>query len=274
MGSSRESPPCAGTRHGPPGLSVPFLTGLLLFVFGVAEAQWARAPVVRPEILAELPHDTSAFTQGLLWLDGKLFESTGRYGHSTLREVEPATGEVLRMHRLPDRYFGEGLAWFRGEFVQITWKEGVAFRWARDDWSEPLGTFAYSGEGWGLATMGDALWMTNGSDTLYRRDAAFRVTRKVPVRLDGRPLPRLNELAAVNDKIIANVFYSDSLVVIDTGSGRVLAVVDGTVLAARSGRRSHHDVMNGVAWDPERNEFYLTGKNWPVMFRVRIPFDF
>ncbi len=252
----------------------PFVAALVLLAGGFAEAQWSRTPVVRPEILAGLPHDTSAFTQGLLWLDGNLFESTGQYGKSSLREVEPETGKVLRIQALPDRYFGEGLAWYRGEFVQLTWREGVAFRWARDDWSEPLGTFTYDGEGWGLAAMDGALWMTNGSDTLYRRDASFRVTRKVPVRLDGRPVPRLNELAAVRGKIIANLFYSDSLVVIDPESGRVLAVVDGSGVAARSGRRSRHDVMNGVAWDPGRNEFYLTGKNWPVMFRVRIPFAF
>lgn len=240
-------------------------------------AQWATVPVLTPRIVAEIPHDTAAFTQGLLWLDGKLYESTGLYGKSTLREVNPNTGKPTKVARLPDRYFAEGLAWFRGEFLQLTWKEGEALRWPRAAWpSSPssLRSFRYAGEGWGLATLvsgrDTSLWMSNGSDTLVRRDASFRVAARVPVRWQGRPLGRLNELEGARGKIVANVWYSDSLFVIDPRDGRVTAVIDGSEIAARSGRRNHHDVMNGVAWDPERDEFYLTGKNWPKVFRVEI----
>jgi glutamine cyclotransferase len=248
---------------------------LLAGVLGAtgACAQWSRAPVVRPRLLAVIPHDTAAFTQGLVWLDGKLYESTGLYGSSTLRELDPATGAVTRRQRLPARYFAEGLAWFGGEFIQLTWKEGEALRWPRSGWVSPASTrrLRYAGEGWGLAALGSALWMSNGSDTLYRRDGAFRITARVAVRRDGRPVMRLNELEAARGKIVANIWYEDTLVVIDPRDGRVLAVVDGTELAARSGRRSPDDVLNGVAWDPARDEFYVTGKNWPVMFRVKIP---
>lgn len=249
---------------------------LLLFAGATAvSAQWARTPVVRPVILAEIPHDSAAFTQGLLWLDGRLYESTGLYGKSTLRELHPVTGAVKRKQKLPDRYFAEGLAWYRGEFVQLTWKEGEALRWPRSAGSsaaaKPSGRFRYAGEGWGLATLGTDLWMSNGSDTLYRRDAAFRVTGRVTVHRDGQPVARLNELEGARGKIVANVWYSDSLVVIDPRDGRVVAAVDGAELAARSGRRDYNDVLNGVAWDPAKNEFYVTGKNWPKMFRVRIP---
>jgi glutaminyl-peptide cyclotransferase len=260
------------------------LAAALLFACGESSAQWSRTPVVRPEILAEMPHDTAAFTQGLLWLDGRLYESTGLYGQSSLRELHPVTGAVVRRRAVPARYFAEGLAWYRGEFLQLTWKEGEVLRWPRvfsgssAGSSRPSGSFRYTGEGWGLATLvsgrDTTLWMSNGSDTLYRREVkngVFRIAAKVAVRRDGKPVPRLNELEGARGKIIANVWYSDTLFVIDPGDGRVTAVVDGTALAARSGRRSVHDVMNGVAWDPVKDEFYLTGKNWPRMFRVRIP---
>lgn len=241
------------------------------FACGSAHAQWASAPVLRPRLESVIPHDTSAFTQGLLWLDGSLYESTGLYGKSTLREVDPATGAVRRLHRLPERYFAEGLAWHRNEFIQLTWKEGVALRWPRAGWKEPSGRFRYAGEGWGLAALDTLLWMSNGSDTLVARDGAFREVRRVPVRWNGKPVFRLNALAAARGKLVANVWYSDSLFVVDPANGRVAAVVDGTELALRSGRRNFHDVMNGVAWDPVRDEFYVTGKNWPRMFRVTLP---
>jgi glutamine cyclotransferase len=245
------------------------LAGLLL-ACGESSAQWARPPVVRPVILAEFPHDTGAFTQGLLWLDGKLYESTGLYGKSSLRELDPATGAVRRKQLLPAKYFAEGLVWFNGSFIQLTWREGEALRWPRD-FSGSSGSFRYAGEGWGLATLGAALWMSNGSDTLYRRDARFRITGRTAVRWNGKPLHRLNELEGARGKIVANVWYSDSIFVINPHDGRVVAVVDGTELVARSGRRDVNDVLNGVAWDPVKDEFYVTGKNWPRMFRVKIP---
>jgi glutamine cyclotransferase len=240
-------------------------------------AQWATVPVLRPQVLAEIPHDTAAFTQGLVWQDGRLFESAGLYGKSSLREVDPVTGKTIRSVRLPDRYFAEGLAWFGGEFIQVTWKEGEALRWPRSSWVSPVSSlrrFRYAGEGWGLATLGDgksaSLWMSNGSDTLYRRDASFRITSRVAVRRAGRPVERLNELEGARGSIVANIWYSDTLVVIDPRDGRVTALIDGSALAARSGCRGGDDVMNGVAWDPARDEFYLTGKNWPKMYRVKI----
>lgn len=261
----------------------PLSAALLLAAAALpSAAQWARAPVLRPEIRAVLPHDTAAFTQGLVWRDGRLYESTGRYGASSLRLIDPATGAVVRQRGVPARYFAEGLAWYRGEFIQLTWKEGEALRWPRAFWEVSADTgwrFRYAGEGWGLAALarggGDtALWMSNGSDTLYRRAVAgrhFRIAERIAVRRDGRPVPRLNELEGARGKIVANVWYSDSLVVVDPRDGRVVAVIDATELVARSGRRSVHDVLNGVAWDPVRDEFYLTGKNWPTLFRVKIP---
>ncbi|HLU70449.1 MAG TPA: glutaminyl-peptide cyclotransferase [Fibrobacteria bacterium] len=276
--------------------------GAVAACVSVAQAQWAGDRVLAPVIQAEIPHDTAAFTQGLLWLEGRLYESTGLYGASSLRELDPVSGAVTRRVPVPDRYFAEGLAWYRGAFLQLTWKEHTLLRWPRDFGSAAraasgtsaptstpssassralppgVGASSYSGEGWGLATVvtgrDTALWMSNGSDTLYRRvlrNGRFDVTARVAVRWKGRPLTRLNELEGARGRIIANVWYSDSLFVIDPRDGRVTAVIDGTALAARSGRRSFHDVMNGVAWDPAKDDFYLTGKNWPKMFRVKLP---
>lgn len=249
------------------------LLSAALLLAAPAAAQWSNAPLIRPKIVAELPHDSAAFTQGLLWLNGRLFESTGLYGKSSLREVEPETGRVLRLQKLSDRYFAEGLAYFQGGFIQLTWREGEALRYPLKDWKNPS-RFKYAGEGWGLAVIGKSLWMSDGSDTLYRRDAAFRVTGKTAVTLNGRPLERLNELEAVNGKIVANVWYCDSLFVIDPAHGRVLAVIDGTELVRRSGRRAFDDVLNGVAYDPAGKTFYLTGKKWPRLFKATIPYAF
>ena len=256
----------------PSSCALAFL-GFLGFGAGAASAQWASAPVIRPEILAEMPHDTGAFTQGLVWVDGTLYESTGLYGESTLRQVNSVTGAVLRSQKLDDRYFAEGLAHYQGGFVQLTWREGEALRYPVGNWKKPT-RFTYTGEGWGLTNIGAALWMSDGSDTLFRRDAAFRITGKVPVRLNGRPLDRLNELEAAHTKIVANVWYCDSLFIIDPSGGRVLAIVDGTALAARSHRRSGDEVLNGIAYDPLNKVFYVTGKKWPKMFKVKIPFAF
>jgi glutaminyl-peptide cyclotransferase len=236
-------------------------------------AQWSTPPLIRPEIVAEIPHDTAAFTQGLLWLDGKLYESTGLYGRSSLRELNPATGAILRIQSVSRQYFAEGLAQFRGELIQLTWKEGVALRYPIHRWDHAA-HFSFRGEGWGLTTLGQNLWMSDGSDTLFRRNGAFRITGKVPVKLAERPVYRLNELEGVANKILANIWYSDSLVIVDPNNGRVLAVVDASELVARSRRRSRDDVLNGVAYDSRKKLFFITGKNWPLIFKVRIPFTF
>ena len=249
------------------------LVQMLVSVVLPASAQWSLAPLLRPEILAEIPHDTAAFTQGLLWLDGKLYESTGLYGQSTLRQLNPNSGAVLKTRALDAKYFAEGLTHFQGDLIQLTWKEDVAFRYPLKGWAHPS-VLKYSGEGWGLTALGQSMWMSNGSDTLYRRNGAFRITAKVPVKLGEHPLPRLNELEGVSGKIVANVWYCDSLFIIEPHSGRVLAVVDGSELAARSRRKTRDEVLNGIAYDTRKKQFLLTGKNWPVMFRVRIPYAF
>lgn len=243
-----------------------------------------RAPVEElvVEILERHPHDPDAFTQGLVFDRGALYESTGRYGHSSLRRVDPATGEVLAKVDLPDGLFGEGLALLPaggegggGEdggggrrLIQLTWLEGEARVWDAATF-EPAGGFRYEGEGWGLCFDGRRLVMSDGSDVLTVRDRdSFEVLGRVPVTLRGRPVRRLNELECAEGWVWANVLGADELVRIDPESGEVTAIADASGLLT-PGEAAAADVLNGIAHDPERGVYYLTGKLWPRMFVAR-----
>lgn len=245
------------------------ILSLCLLCWGAARAM---PPVERlaVEVLAVLPHDPGAFTQGLLHHQGYLYESTGLYGDSSLREVDPASGEVLRQLPLDPAFFGEGLALVEDRLIQLTWREGLALIWRLDDF-RLVGAHQYAGEGWGLCFDGEALWMSDGSATLYRRDAHdFSLLAAVEVSLHGRPMMKLNELACVGGHVYANVWRRDRIVRIDTSTGRIDAEIDASALNPLSERPGGREaVLNGIAHDPERDEFYLTGKFWPTMFRVR-----
>ena len=219
-------------------------------------------------MLARYPHDTEAFTQGLLWRNGHLFESTGLYGESSLREVDLRTGTVVRRHDLPADLFGEGLAAVRDHLVQLTWKHGTALVWRTADFSVAR-QFAYEGEGWGLCFDGEHLVMSDGSDRLVFRDPdSFAVARTVHVTRDGAPVRALNELECVDGAVYANVWQTDEIVRIDPRTGRVEATIDaGGLLDAAS--RGHADVLNGIAFVPETGHFLITGKLWPWVFEVR-----
>jgi glutaminyl-peptide cyclotransferase len=223
-----------------------------------------------PEVLAVYPHDDSSYTQGLV-VDpaGRVFESAGRYGRSNVREVDVASGRVLRRRDLPDEVFGEGLAYVEGRLVVLTWREGRAF--VLDAGSlESVGEHAYDGQGWGLCFDGERLVMSDGSATLTFRDpATFAVRGSVTVTTGGVPLPRLNELDCVDGTVWANVYLTDRIVQIDPGSGRVLAEVDAAALSARQEDREADEVLNGIAWDPARGTFLVTGKHWDELYEVR-----
>lgn len=223
---------------------------------------------LRVEILEVLPHDRAAFTQGLLWDRGLLLESTGLHGRSSLREVEPRSGTVRRRVDLDARYFGEGLAKVSDRIIQLTWQSGVAFVYDSFSFRE-IERFRYEGEGWGLCFDGDALVMSDGSARLTFRDpTTFAVLRTLDVRRGGRPQPQLNELECVGEAIYANVFLTDEIVVIDRASGAVTAVVDASGLLSAP-ERAAADVLNGIAHDAATGDFYITGKLWPKLFRVR-----
>ena len=227
---------------------------------------------LRIEVLASYPHDSEAFTQGLLYHDGLLFESTGLVGQSWVRKVEWETGRVLSQVALGEGLFGEGLARVGGHLIQLTWQAGVAVVRRQSDLEE-VKRFRYEGEGWGLCARGQTLVMSDGSDTLTERRADdFSVLRRVEVRLAGTPVNRLNELECVGDDVYANIWQRDVIVRIDGGSGVVTGVVDAHDLADDlwpSGRRTGDNVLNGVAFAPDRNVFLVTGKRWPRLFEVR-----
>lgn len=239
----------------------------------IAPAPGPPAPLAElsVRVLATYPHDPSAFTQGLLVHGGAVYESTGGYGRSTIRRVDPESGDVLLARSLPPNLFGEGLALAGDRLVQITWREGVAWLWDPTT-LERTGELSYQGEGWGLAFDGERLVMSDGSDWLVFRDpASLAELDRVQVTLEGRPLPRLNELEWVDGQVWANVWGSSSVVRIDPASGAVTAVVDLSELAARIPPEESQgiDVLNGIAWWPEREAFLVTGKLWPRAFLVR-----
>lgn len=220
------------------------------------------------ELISEYPHDATAFTQGLIWCSGKLYESTGRYGDSRLRKVRLKDGRVVRERRLPFNFFGEGLARVEDRLYQLTWRSGTALVYDLKTF-EPIRQIRYSGEGWGLTFDGSWLVMSDGSDTLTFRDpASLVVWRRLPVRLEGRPVQWLNELEFAEGEIFANVWQSDQIVRIDPETGQVTAVIDASSLPYKPRSRTE-DVLNGIAYVPSRGTFLLTGKLWPKVYEVR-----
>lgn len=249
-------------------LSVLALSALTLGLLGSCKA--AGPELLTVEVVAEYPHDARAFTQGLLLHDGRLYESTGLVGRSSVREVDLVSGTVIRQRDIPAPYFAEGLELVGDELLQLTYRAGELFRWDRATF-EGTGTATYSGEGWGLCFDGSSLWMTDGSSNLVKRDpATFDVITTVRVTDDGTAVARLNELECVAGAVYANIWLTDEIVRIDPSSGRVTARIDASPLRAALQVPLINDaVLNGIAFDEESGLFLLTGKLWPKLFAVR-----
>ena len=220
------------------------------------------------EITATYVHDGAAYTQGLVAVDSVLLESTGRYGASDIRRVDLSTGRVLARVPLAANEFGEGLARHEGRLYQLTWKEGTAYVYDAETLA-PLDTLRYEGEGWGLASDGQRLYMSDGSDSLrVLVPETFAVERVLRVTHQGTSLSQLNELEFFEGTLLANVYESNWVAQIDPSSGRVLRMLDFADLYLR--RPSGVEVMNGIAVSPDGTQLLLTGKLWPTLFQVRI----
>jgi glutamine cyclotransferase len=225
-------------------------------------------PVLRPEVLAEVPHDPSAFTEGLEVHAGVLYEGTGLEGKSQLRVLDPATGTVRRAESLPGQLFGEGITVAGDRIWQLTWRDGVVLEWDRSA-LELRQQLPIDGEGWGLCYDGARLVRSDGTDRLRFHDpVTFAETGSVAVSIKGEPVTQLNELECVDGQVWANVWPSDVIVRIDPVSGRVTAAVDAAGLLDPKQRTDADAVLNGIAALGD-DEYLLTGKLWPTAFRVR-----
>jgi len=250
---------------------------LLFSVAACAEAPATRqepvadsVPVQGYRVVATYPHDPGAFTQGLLWRDGKLYESTGLIGQSTIREVDLTTGRVLRRTDIPAGLFGEGLVDWGDELISITWMDGIGFRWDRATFRR-TGEWRYAHEGWGLTRNDRHIIMSDGTPTLRFLDpATMREVRRISVTAAGQPVARLNELEYVNGEIFANVWMTSRIARIDPASGRVTGWIELAGLVSENRGGNEDKVLNGIAWDPAGRRLFVTGKNWPRLYQIEL----
>lgn len=230
----------------------------------------APAPRYSYQIVNIWPHDSNAFTQGLILADGKLLESTGQEGFSSLRRVELETGKILKKVDVPEPYFAEGIASLNGKVYQLTWQHNVGFIYDAQTF-ERVGQFNYEGEGWGLTTDGQSLILSDGSNQLRFIDpSSFRVTKTIQV-LDARmPVRQLNELEYVNGEIYANVWHDNRIATIDPQTGRVTSWIDLNGLLPDGEVRDPEGVLNGIAYDQASGKLFVTGKLWPHLFEIKV----
>ena len=229
-----------------------------------------RAPVARVNVIERHPHDPTAFTQGLVFAAGTLYESTGLNGESSVRRVDLESGAVRQRVDLAHEYFGEGLALLDDRLYQLTWQNGIGFVYDVEDLQQ-VDTFHYEGEGWGLTTDGAALILSNGSSELRFIDpGSYEVLRTIEVTDAGDPVDMLNELEWIEEEIWANVWQTDRIARIDPESGRVLSWVDLTGLLPESERSDGGAVLNGIAHDESGDRIFVTGKLWPALFEVEV----
>jgi len=229
-----------------------------------------EAPVYGYEVVHVYPHDPLAFTQGLFYLDGFLYESTGLEGQSSIRKERLETGEVLERHDIPEAYFGEGIVNWQDRLMELTWTTQVGFVYDLASFN-PEREFHYTGEGWGLTQDGKRIIMSDGTAQLRFWDPqTLAETGRITVTANGEPVKDLNEMEWVNGQIYANVWQTDRIARIDPKSGDVVGWIDCKGLLSASDLRGQEDVLNGIAYDAKGGRLFVTGKKWPKLFEIRL----
>jgi glutamine cyclotransferase len=229
----------------------------------------SAVPKCIPVIVGSIPHPDAPFTQGLCYDNGVLYQSSGLYGESAVRSLD-TNGVVRARQPMAEQNFGEGCALLDGRLFQITWREQRGYVYSLPMLA-PVDSFRYQGEGWGLCTVADRFFMSDGSDRLSIRDARFAMTGSVAVTCGGKPLVNLNELEFARGYLYANVWYSDFIFEIDPQSGVVRRIIDCSEIVRRENPPAADFVLNGIAWRPHDNRFYITGKKWKNIYIVDIP---
>lgn len=243
-----------------------FVAALALIVAPGAQAK--DVPVCGYRIDNAFPHDTSAFTEGLLFDRGLLYESTGQKGDSRIVVRKLETLEPIRQVQIDPSVFGEGLVDWKDQLISLTWRDGVGYRWDRQT-LKPLGTFRYEGEGWAMTRSGETIYQSDGSASLRLRDpATMRQTGTLAVTAKGKPVENLNELEWIDGEIWANVWMTDRIARIDPKTGKVKSWLDLTGLRERAGGSGVDAVLNGIAWDAQQRRVLVTGKNWNQIFQI------
>lgn len=268
---SPTSEPAPASSNGEANTAVPAATATAATpdTTGTASSDGAESAVedLVVEVLESFPHDPNAFTQGLELHDGDFIESTGLYGESDLRRVDPATGAIEQRVTIPAEFFAEGVTRVGDRLIQLTWQENTAFYWDLATFQQTQ-SVSYEGEGWGLCYDGTRLVMTDGTPEITFRDpTTFGEIDRVSVTLNGQPVYNLNEIECVDGTVWANIWQTDLIVRIDPTTGTVTGVVDATSLDGPSDPNGA--VLNGIAWDDTTQSFFVTGKLWPTMYRVR-----
>ncbi|MDX9930703.1 MAG: glutaminyl-peptide cyclotransferase [Bacteroidales bacterium] len=246
------------------GRAASVITVFVIFYSDTPPERWGY------RVVNTYPHDSKAFTQGLFYSDGFLYEGTGQQTGSTLREVDLRTGKVLRLLNLQSDLFGEGITLYKGRIFQVTWQSKVGFVYEKETFRQ-LNRIYYQSEGWGLTTIGDRIVMSEGTNLLYFMEPeSFTIASRLEVYDNEKKVDNLNELEFINGEIWANIWMTDLIARIDPSSGKVLGYIDLKGLLGRGDMGADTDVLNGIAWDSEGGRIFVTGKNWPKLFEISI----
>ena len=247
------------------------IASLFLFAtFVYSSAAKAAAPVFGYKIVAKYPHSTESYTEGFFYLNGLFYEGTGREGHSAILVTQPETGKVMQRLEIPAQYFGEGIVDWGPNLLEWTWQSHIGFIYDRFSLRK-LREFTYSGEGWGMTRTATQIITSDGTATLRFRDPeTFRETRHIVVKDGARTIDQLNELEFIKGEIYANIWHSDRIARISPKDGHVIAWIDLTGILPDNQKINAESVLNGIAYDPQHDRLYVTGKQWPAVFQIKV----